>query len=74
MKKADRQQAIDIITGNTGAPVKVQFGATFKAGGVVHSDEIVLIDSNASIIKQLHKAGFSLSLNEAAGGILIDKY
>lgn len=69
MKPSDKKQAIEIISNNNSCNVSFNVPVKNNYSNVY---DILLHETNASLINELIKAGFSLSMNKK--GLAVDKY
>lgn len=69
MQESDFQRALEIITRNN--RITVSFNTPIADNySLVYS--ILIHESNASVLKRLHEAGYSLSMTKK--GLNVDKY
>lgn len=69
MNAKDKEQAIAIVTSSNDITVKFNVPVNNSYNDVY---DILILKSNAKVIKQLHDAGFSLSMTEK--GLKINNY
>lgn len=69
MQESDFRRALEIITRNN--RITVSFNTPI-ADNYSHVYPLLIHESNASVLKQLHKEGYSLSMTNK--GLNVDKY
>ena len=69
MQESDFRRALEIITRNN--RITVSFNTPI-ADNYSHVYPILIHESNASVLKRLHEAGYSLSMTKK--GLNVDKY
>lgn len=69
MKEKDKARAIELISKSNSAKVSFNVPVTNNYGNVY---DILIHNSNASLIKELISEGFSLSMNDK--GLSVNKY
>jgi len=82
MNIADRNKALELISrrqndednGRGCAPAKVKIGTKWNDNGIIDHEALIITDAPAAILNELKNAGYSLSVNEYAGGVSVDKF